>query len=337
MKLRVGLVGMGQDWETRHAPAFRALSDRFQITAICSGVALRAERIAAEFNSVAVDGFRALARREDVDAVMILSPEWYGSLPILAACESSKAIYCAPAFEMGLEEARRVKCRVEEAGVAFMAEFPRRHAAATLRLKELIATRLGNPQYVFCHLRKAVPETHEGNKKSAVRIANRALFELVDWCRYVVSEPVTSVTSVRKTKGDFYGGHYQTVCLDFSQREHCGSGPLAEISCGHYMPSSWKEAITFRPPAAMQVCCDNGVAFVDLPNSLVWFDDAGRHMESLESERPIGEQMLSLFHRSITSLVRRRNDLEDAYQAIEIVLNAQRSAIEGRRIETELS
>ncbi|MEZ6118069.1 MAG: Gfo/Idh/MocA family oxidoreductase [Pirellulaceae bacterium] len=69
--------------------------DRFQITAICSGVALRAERIAAEFNSVAVDGFRALARREDVDAVMILSPEWYGSLPILAACESSKAIYCA--------------------------------------------------------------------------------------------------------------------------------------------------------------------------------------------------------------------------------------------------
>ncbi|MEZ6118068.1 MAG: hypothetical protein R3C28_16065 [Pirellulaceae bacterium] len=80
-----------------------------------------------------------------------------------------------------------MKSRVEEAGVAFMAEFPRRHAAATLRLKELIATRLGNPQYVFCHFRKAVPETLEGNKKSAVRIANRALFELVDWCRYVVS------------------------------------------------------------------------------------------------------------------------------------------------------
>ena len=34
-----------------------------------------------------------------------------------------------------------------------MAEFPRRHAPATLRLKELIATRLGQPRLLFCHQR----------------------------------------------------------------------------------------------------------------------------------------------------------------------------------------
>ena len=39
-----------------------------------------------------------------------------------------------------------------------MAELPRRHMPATLRLKELIATRLGEPQLLFCHLRQGAGE-----------------------------------------------------------------------------------------------------------------------------------------------------------------------------------
>ena len=80
-----------------------------------------------------------------------------------------------------------VKQRVEEAGIAFMAEFPRRHAPATLRLKELIATRLGAPRLLFCHQRSVadtprVDPQHRGPGRPAVR----HLVELVDWCRYVV-------------------------------------------------------------------------------------------------------------------------------------------------------
>jgi len=44
---------------------------------------------------------------------------------------------------------------------------------------------------------------------------------------------------------------------------------------------------------------------VDLPATLVWFDEAGRHQESLDSERPVGEQLLTHFYRAVTSLVRR--------------------------------
>ena len=107
----------------------------------------------------------------------------------------------------------------------------------------------------------------------------------------------------------------------------------AQISCGTYIPTSWHEAATFRPPAAMQICCDRGVAFVDLPSSLVWFDDAGRHMESLETETPVGEQLLTQFHRAVTSLVRNLNDLDDAYRAVEILEAAKKSDRQGRRIE----
>ena len=39
-----------------------------------------------------------------------------------------------------------------------------------------------------------------------------------------------------------------------------------------------EEAISFRPPAELQVVCERGVAFLDLPSTLIWFDCAGRHM-----------------------------------------------------------
>jgi predicted dehydrogenase len=126
MKLRVGLIGLGQAWELRHRPALRALSDRFEVRAVCEEVALRARQAATEFDADAVDGFRAVADRSDIDAVLMLSPQWYGPLPILAACDAGKAIYCAYTLDLEADQARMIKQRVEESGIAFMAEFPRR-------------------------------------------------------------------------------------------------------------------------------------------------------------------------------------------------------------------
>ena len=83
----------------------------------------------------------------------------------------------------------------------------------------------------------------------------------------------------------------------------------------------------------MQACCRSGIAFVDLPTTLIWFDEAGRHQESLESERPVGEQLMMNFYRAVTSLVARTSDLEDTYRALSIVEKAVVSHRKGRRIE----
>ena len=103
-----------------------------------------------------MDGFRSLMARPDIDAVLLLSSNWYGALPILASCDAGKAIYCASSLEIDLEKAQEVKRRVEQSGIAFMFEFPRRFAPATLRLKELLATCLGPPRLIFCHWRLPV-------------------------------------------------------------------------------------------------------------------------------------------------------------------------------------
>ena len=332
MKLRIGLVGLGDAWETRHRMALRSLSDRFEVRAVCVDVARRAEQVAGEFDAAAVDGFRALTSRADVDAVLLLSSHWYGSLPILAACSHGKAVYCATALEMDAAQAHSMKERVEESGVAFMAEFPRRHAPATLRLKELIATRLGAPHLLFCHTRMAAVGENGAPRHTGPPLnESNDLLELVDWCRYLVNTEPTCVTG-QSHHGPNGRSDYQMLSLDFSAPDRPGTGPLAQISCGRYMPAAWSEAIAFHQPAALQVACARGIAFVDLPARLVWFDEAGRHVESLESERPVGEQLLTQFHRAVTSLVRKTENLEDAYQALRVVLSARRSFEEGKRV-----
>jgi predicted dehydrogenase len=335
MKLRVGLIGLGEAWETRHRPALRALADRFEVRAVCDQVARRAEQAAQEFGAAAVDGFRALSNREDVDALLMLSDPWYGSLPILAACDAGKALYCAVTPNLEPEEALRLKQRVEESGIAFMAEFPRRQAPATLRLKELIATRLGEPHLLFSHRRvpiKQKPATPQlWSKTKAPEI--RDMVELVDWCRYVVGRDPTSVFGISHRKSpDETAENYNMMNLDFSGPNPPGTGPAAQISCGTYMPEQWEEAVSFRPPPALQAACANGIAFIDLPSTLLWFDRAGRHQESLDSERPVGEQLLAHFYRAVTSLVRNPTGLEDVYRALTIVLAARTSHREGRRV-----
>lgn len=337
MKLRVGLVGLGDAWDVRHKPALRALADRFEVRAIFEQVGRRAEMAAREFGATAVDGFRALAARDDVDAILVLSEQWYGTLPILAACDAGKAVYCATGLHMDPQQAEALRMRVEHAGIAFMAEFPRRQAPATLRLKELIATRLGEPRLLFCHRRVAVKDAggnhHLGRGKGS---AVHDLLELVDWCRYVVGREPSSVLglghSIQPGQAE---QDYNMMSLDFSDGGPPGTGVVAQISCGYYIPDQWEEAVAFRPPSALQVACERGIAFIDLPTGLTWFDRAGRHQESLDSERPVGELLLAQFHRAVTSLVHNPAGLRDAFRALSVVLAARTSHLEGRRVKID--
>ncbi len=336
MKLRIGLVGLGTEWEARHGPALRALYDRYEVRAVCDEVSLRGEQIARQFNAAQVDGFQALTRRSDVDAVVVLSGRWFGPLPILAACHHGKAVYCGPEWDFADDQLAKLQQRVDQAGIAFMADFPRRVAPATVRLKELIATRLGLPRLLFCHHRHAIKspaiEDKRTNPHCPEAATRRDLLQMVDWCQYVVGAHATSVNGFWHDSHSGKHADYQALSLDFSQPGRLGSGPLAQISCGTYLPINWPEAISFRPAAALQVCCERGVAFVDLPSTLIWFDEAGRHLETLDQDRPAGELMFWQFHRQVTSFVRDTTNLRDVFSALKVLALARKSFSEARRV-----
>lgn len=342
MRLRIGVVGLGDAWDTQHRPAFRSMVERFELRALTTAVQRRAEQAAQEFKCHVSSGFQALAARDDIDAVMLLGREWYGPLPIMAACEHGKAVYCSTTFDMEPARVESIRQRVDAAGIAFMTELPRRHAPATLRLKELIATQLGPPKMIFCHQRASAagvkrrsPPQRNPAQRPFQSPAELSLLEQLDWCRYVMGEEISGVYSVEQ-RGAAGAVEYQMLSLDFPPTTPLGEPRLAQVSYGQYMRPRWPEAVAFRPPAELQVCCENGVAFIDLPARITWFDEAGRHHESLEHDRPVGEQLLNLFHRSVTSLVRRTSGLYDACVALRVLQAARQSVQEQRRINTPI-
>ncbi|MEC9091552.1 MAG: Gfo/Idh/MocA family oxidoreductase [Planctomycetota bacterium] len=342
MKLNVGLIGIGDQWETRHRPALKSLSDRFTVKGVCSDIVIKAQRVAQDFDTAQFDGFRSLIRRPEIDAVLCLSQNWGGPLPILAACDYGKAIYSASALGLDPARASHVKERVENSGVAFMAEFARRHTPSTIRLKELIATRLGKPKLIFSTERLA--QDQASTPSSMAGQDSRLLVELIDWCNYIIGKPPTGVLGIqhRFATNQKQSGFlnltldYETQGNGTSEADKTGNETvLAQIRLARTLPELWKDALGYRRPASLQVTCERGVAYIDSPTTITWFDDAGQHTESLESDRPVGEQLLTLFHRSVTSLVRKTNDLADAYRARIIVDRAEESLQSQRRISLE--
>jgi predicted dehydrogenase len=306
--------------------------DRFEVKAVYSSVATLAQQMAREFNANAEDSFRSLIQRQDVDAVFMLESDWYGLSPIQAACEFGKAVYCGSGVQIEPDSAVKLRQQVEAAGIAFMMELPRRFAPATLRLKELMATRLGKPRLLFCHRRLPMEAQDHRLGKQAAQRSQQELIELLDWCRYLVGREPTWVQGIRHpSRIDPTTPDYQILSLGFGDPEKDTDSVLAQISCGAYMPSGWSEAIAYRPPAAVQVCCEKGIAFIDLPSTLIWFDEAGRHQEVLDTELSVGQQLFIQFHRAVTSLVRKMGDLDDTYRALSILGAAQKSMTSSHR------
>lgn len=327
MKLRLGVVGVGRAWESRHLPALRALADRLEIRAVCDPVQHRAEFAARQLGAAVHDGYRVLIGREDVDAIMLLSAGFYGATPIHAACESGKAVYCAAALDLSDTEATELKQLVEQSGIAFMAEFPCRWSPATLRLKELIATRLGQPKLLFLNRRRTVPKNNDVGDRCL-----RDLVELVDWCRYVTDSDPESLIATSHGSGPEHHDYF-SVSLDFPPQGDSSIRPLAVINCGDYVPDAMRESLAYRRPADLKVVCENGIAFVDLPNTVAWFDDAGQHLETLDHERPVGEHLLITFQRAVESLVLVSSSLADAHRAILIANQARISCETGQRVD----
>jgi predicted dehydrogenase len=332
-KLKVAVIGLGSDWQQRYLPALRSLRDRFMVVGVYHSVSALAETASRELDSSSSDSFRTLISDSAVDAVLLLEDDWYHLKPLWAACEFQKGVFCGSEVDIQSIKSQGLQAAIADSGIPFMSGFSRRYAPATLRFKELIATRLGRPRLLFCHRRLPSESNDIANNNSLERDSSRELLELIDWCKYIVGEEPDWIQAIRHlSRPSPKNADYQILSLGFGDPESDPNAILAQISCGAYIPAVWAEAIAFRPPAAVQVCCERGLAFIDLPSTLVWFDDAGRHQETLDTELPIGQQMLIQFHRAVASKSSLVSDLQETNEAIRILENAKRSTLTHQRV-----
>ena len=335
-RLGIGIVGLGRLWEARHKPALARMSRRFRIAAVYDQVARRATAEAAQLGCVAAPGVAALVERADVDAVYLLSPQWFGLHPAGLARVRNKPVYCAlPLAGDPAGLAELASCGA--GGPPFMPELARRFYPATLRLRELLATTLGPPRLILGHARFSgfdrYAEPGPATQLTPLPLTIDPGANLLDWCRFVFqAEPTgllssaTTILPEAEAAEGFTGPDFEGFVADFP------GGAQARIDYGRYYAPAWGEASRFLPRPGLQVFAERGAAWLELPDRIQWTDATGPHEEHLPAEPSIGEILNDQFHRLVTGEPSLAPTLADALAVARLVDDLGLSRREGRRV-----
>lgn len=332
LRLRVGVVGLGRLWESRHKPSLLRLQDRFRVTAVYDQVARRAEIEAGQLGCAACEGLRTLIERPDVDVVYLLAPQWFGLHAAHLACDAGKPIYCALPLGEDVAELERLAARVEVAGLAFMPELARRCYPATLRLRELLASKLGRPRLIVGHSRLSGFDRYAlpgpATQVVPMPLAIDPGGYLLDWCQFVFGSAPASISASRSVviPGRDEAPDFESFTAAFP------GGATAQVSFGRYHREEWGEAVRFLPPAGFQIFAERGAAWLEPPDRVQWWDADGVHEERLPPEPTVGDVLNRQFHRMVREGGSPGPTIRDALAVARLVRDMERSQVEGTAV-----
>ncbi len=130
-RVRVGIIGLGEVAQIVHLPILEALSDRFEIAAVCDIspglLQLIGDRYAVDAH---YDDPIALTRQPDLDAVFVLNSDEYHADCVIAAAGQGKHVLVEKPMCLSPAEADAIIRARDEAGVRVMVAYMRRFAPA---------------------------------------------------------------------------------------------------------------------------------------------------------------------------------------------------------------
>ena len=106
--LRIGIIGAGGIFKTRHLPGLRQIPD-VQVVAVCNRSRESGEAVAREWDIPEVlTDWKALLAREDLDAVFIGTWPYTHAQMSVTALEAGKHVFCQARMARNSAEARRM-------------------------------------------------------------------------------------------------------------------------------------------------------------------------------------------------------------------------------------
>lgn len=284
----VGIVGLSPAWETRYRPAIRSLSGRMAIRAIYDPVASRAEMAASEFEAQTVTGIRSLARRADLKALLVLDRGWCGNEAIRLLCDLERPMFVGGAIANDAESFDRLHEAVRSSGVMVMPELGQRYTAATMRLRELIATSLGRPRVI--DIEADAPAVPPEGQPLGAEPWSEFISRLVDWCCAVITtQPVDLLAQADPAQGP------ETILMQFARPRSGGEAPIVTI---RMRTSTASDGGCANPPV-YRVQCEQGTAEIASPATITWQVGDRHEEECLTSERSDLQVMLDHFCRRV--------------------------------------
>jgi hypothetical protein len=176
--LPIGVIGAGTEWEAVWRPALSGQS-RLHVVSFYDPIARRGERVAEDLDWKLAANVGRLLETPQLRGVIVLDPGWHGTWAAEQAEARRIPVFVSPRTT-GLETLAVAFPRVSGESL-IQPEMRRRYTAATMRLRELTATRLGPVESLEVEIPSPFPLT-------VSQIA-----EAADWCRFVVQSAVTSL------------------------------------------------------------------------------------------------------------------------------------------------
>jgi predicted dehydrogenase len=144
-RIGVGYIGVG-----RRAAQLMNLPDEGQMVAVADCNRPRADEVAAKRNCEAHYDYHELLARDDIDAVVVASPDHWHTLHCIDACQAGKDVYCEKPMTLTIREGRQLVQAVRKYGRVFQTGSQQRSMAPNRQGCELIRNgRLGKVHTVL--------------------------------------------------------------------------------------------------------------------------------------------------------------------------------------------
>jgi predicted dehydrogenase len=177
--VRFAIVGAGAVSDYHHVPAIR-LDPRATLTAVCDASEELLARRQKEWEaSFFTSDFRAACTRDDVDAVIIATPNYTHREIAVTAAQAGKHVMCEKPLGLNAAEVREMYHACRDAGVVHMTAFTYRFAPSMRYLRHLLLQgALGEPRHFRSQRFLDWPETSWGWRQYKDKAGAGDLFDM---------------------------------------------------------------------------------------------------------------------------------------------------------------
>lgn len=207
-RVRVGVIGLGEVAQIIHLPILQALSERYEIAALCDISEQLREAMGERYGVERLYADAAeLCAGPDLDAVFVLNSDEYHADCVVAAARAGKHVLVEKPMCLTLADAGRIVAARDETGVRVLVGYMRRYAPAFARAVEEVR---GLDAILYARVRDIIgPNRLMIEQSSTVLrpadIPEEAMRERAERARAQLREALGDAA-------DGFGGTYRLLC-----------------------------------------------------------------------------------------------------------------------------
>ena len=276
----LGIVGGGPAWEARYRAAVLALT-RGRVAAVFAPQPGDAEALATETGGQLFHSLRRMIDHPGVKALLIIESGWSRDWAIELATAKQLPVFVASPVDDSLPRVADALAKQEAEGAVIVPGALLRATPATLRLRELVATKLGPIQHMSVDLR------------GTAGAVDPIVIEVIDWCRSLLQSSVNQIHRTVRPEGE-------TLVVSFGR----GSPTHPSIRTEIHLPGlALRETPPMTSPPVVfprvHAQCQSGEAELLGETHICWKTSAESGDETLDADRPAEQVLLDLFLRRV--------------------------------------